>query len=382
MPWQERDTVSLRLEFVQLASQEGCNMRELCRRFGISPKTGYKWLARFRETGAQPVALHDRGRRPLSSPERTRPELERAVVDLRKDFPAWGGRKIARVLLRSGVGALAPSTVTSILHRHGLIEPLNRQAREFQRFEHDQPNALWQMDFKGDFPTLQGRCHPLTILDDHSRFNLALTANSKTTRSDIQPQLQAVFERYGLPVRINVDNGPPWGGAEAVEHGLTELTVWMIRIGVRVSHSHPHHPQSNGKIERFHRTLEDEVIAGQHYVDDDQVQRAFDRWRPIYNCYRPHEAIGMHTPVERYQPSPFPMPRTLPAIEYRSDDIVVTVASPGYMRFRGRKWPVCRALRGLPIALRADPEADGKFDLYFCHQKFGEIDLKTRPVDS
>lgn len=377
MAWLERDTVSLRLEFVQLASQEGCNMRELCRRFAISPKTGYKWLARFRESGAQLAALHDQDRRPLSSPQRTDPKLEQAVVKLRQRYPAWGGRKIARVLLKQGVAELAPSTVTGILKRHGLVQPLQREAREFQRFEHEQPNSLWQMDFKGDFGTLQGRCHPLTILDDHSRFNLALTANAKTTRWDIQPQLQAVFERYGLPVRINVDNGPPWGGAEAVEHGLTGLTVWLIRIGVRVSHSRPHHPQTNGKIERFHRTLNDEVISASHYADHDQVQRAFDRWRPIYNCVRPHEALGLQTPIERYRPSPFPMPGKLPEIHYRSDDIVANVASPGYIRFSGRKWPISRALAGLTIALRAHPEADGVFDLYFCHQKFGEIDLQV-----
>lgn len=377
MPWQERDTVSLRLEFVHLASQDGCNMRELCRRFAISPKTGYKWLGRFRESGEQQGALRDHDRRPITSPERTSPKLEQAVVAIRTRHPAWGGRKIARVLVDRGLGELAPSTVTSILKRNGLVEPLGREARQYQRFEHEQPNALWQMDFKGDFGTLQGRCHPLTILDDHSRFNLALTANAKTARADIQPQLQAVFERYGLPVRINVDNGPPWGGAEAVEHGLTELTVWMIRIGVRVSHSHPHHPQTNGKIERFHRTLNKEVIVGHHYADHDQVQRAFDRWRPIYNCERPHDSLAMQAPIERYQPSPFAMPRKLPEIQYRSDDTVVQVAAQGYMRFAGRKWPICRALGGLPIAVRAHPEADGVFDLYFCHQKFGELDLKA-----
>ena len=124
MPWQERDTVSLRLEFVQLAGQEGCNMRELCRRFAISPKTGYKWLARFRDSGAQLTALHDQDRRPQSSPQRTEPQLEQAVVALRKRYPAWGGRKIARLLLKQGVAELAPSTVTSILKRHGLVEPL------------------------------------------------------------------------------------------------------------------------------------------------------------------------------------------------------------------------------------------------------------------
>ena len=383
MPWQERDTVSNRLEFVQLALQEDSNIRELCRRYEISPKTGYKWLTRFQESEGQAAALHDRDRRPHSSPERTAPDVERAVVKLREQHPAWGGRKIARVLLKRGTAKLPPSTVTSILHRHGLItEEATRRATPFQRFEHPEPNALWQMDFKGDFTTLQGRCHPLTVLDDHSRFNLALNANGRTTASDIQPQLQVLFERYGLPVRINVDNGPPWGGAEAVEHGLTHLTVWMIRVGINVSHSRPHHPQTNGKIERFHRTLNDEVIAGHNFADFQQVQRAFDHWRPIYNSERPHDSLDLGTPIERYRPSPFRMPRRLPDIEYHSGDVVLKVTAPGYVRFRGRKWPISRALNGLPIALRAHPEFDARFDLYFCHQRFGSIDLKTGPVDS
>jgi transposase InsO family protein len=383
MPWQERDTVSIRLEFVQLARQKGVNMRELCRRFEISPKTGYKWLERYAEGGGAAASLVDLSRRPHSSPQRSCPDVEKAVVELRSRHPAWGGRKIARRLTDKGREPLAPSTVTSILHRHGLIDPkASQQAAPVQRFEHEQPNALWQMDFKGDFKTLAGWCRPLTVLDDHSRFNLALKANARTTAAHIQPQLEAILQRYGMPVRINVDNGPPWGGSEAVEHGLTALTVWLIRLGITVSHSRPHRPQTNGKIERFHRTLDDEVIAGRHYADHQQVQGAFDRWRRIYNFQRPHEALLLDTPIHRYRPSLFRMPGKLPEIHYRSDDLVLKVAAPGSINFRGRKWRVARALAGLEIALRPNPEADGCFDLYFCHQRFAGIDLNHQAVDS
>jgi transposase InsO family protein len=372
--------VSIRLEFVTLASQDGANRRDLCRRFGISPKTGYKWLERFDGSSG---SLEDRSRRPLESPERSSEDVEQAVIDLRRRHPEWGGRKIARRLLDTEKAVVAPSTVTSILHRHGLIgQHASEQAAPTKRFEHKHPNLLWQMDFAGFFQTMTGPCYPLAVLDDHSRFNLALTANERFAAADIQPQLDAVLRRYGLPVRINVDNGPPWGGACAVKDGLTELTVWLIRLGISVSHSRPHHPQTNGKVERFHRTLNSEVISKQVFADQLHVQRAFDRWRRIYNHERPHDGLQMQTPIQRYRPSPMRMPRELPPIEYGSKDIVLKVAAPGYVRFRGMRWPITRALTGLPIALRPKPGSDGQYDLYFCHQRFGVLDLHHPPVDS
>ena len=383
MPWREMDTVSKRLEFVQLASQPGANVRELCRREQISPKTGYKWLARFEESGGEVASLKDRCKRPLHCEQRTSAAVEHEVVELRRQHPAWGGRKIARRLLDLGRAELAPSTVTSILHRHGLITPqASERAAPVQRFEHEQPNSLWQMDFKGTFGTMAGHCYALTVLDDHSRFNLALVANARMGTEQVQPLLQAVFERYGMPVRINTDNGPPWGAPSAVGHGVTDLVVWMIRLGITVSHSRPNRPQTNGKIERFHRTLEVEVLAGKLYADHPQVQRDFDRWRPIYNLQRPHEALQLQTPVQRYRPSRFAFPRKLLPIEYRSDDVVLTVNASGVTRFKGRKIQLSRSLHGQPLALRANPELDGLFDVFFCHQRVGGLDLRASPVDS
>ena len=380
MAWQVRDTVSIRLEFVTLATQPGANKRELCRRYAITPQTGYKWLDRFDGT---PESLVDKSRRPRSSPGRTGESIERAVIALRAQHPDWGGRKIARRLADLGQTQVAPSTVTAILHRHGLICPhASEQAAPTQRFEHEEPNALWQMDFAGYFHTLAGACYPLAVLDDHSRFNIALTANAKFATADIRPQLQTAFQRYGLPVRINVDNGPPWGGACAMKDGLTELTVWLIRLGISVSHSRPYHPQTNGKVERFHRTMNTEVVGKQLFADHQQVQRAFDRWRRIYNFERPHDGLNMQTPIQRYRPSPYRMPRRLPPIEYSSNDLVLKVGSRGWINFKGKRWPISTALSGLPVAVRPHPAADGCFELYFCHQKFGVIDLSRPPVDS
>ena len=382
MVWTEKSTVSLRQEFVWLASQEGANKRELCRRFGISPKTAYKWLARASTSEPAPQALADRSRRPHHSPARSCDAIEQAVVVLRHEHPAWGGRKIARRLADLGQAEIAPSTVTHILHRHGLItSEASDAARPWQRFEHDAPNSLWQIDFKGHFPTLAGRCHALTLLDDHSRFSLHLSAQTRTDTPTVRQQLIQTFERYGLPLRINADNGSPWGSPSARGHSLSELAIWLIRQGMRVSFSAPHHPQTNGKLERFHRTLDTELLAGQHFADQAAVQRAFDAWRPSYNCQRPHEALGLSTPVQRYRPSELAYSASLRPIEYPDSDCVVTVGWNGFMHFQGHRLHVSSALQGLPIGIRPS-DCDGVHDVYFCHQRFTQFDLREPAVDT
>lgn len=375
MPWSPRDTMNLRYEFVVLAQQPGCNRRELCRRFQISPQTGYKWLARHIAEGE--AGLIERSRRPRVSPAQTDASLEQAVIDVRRHHPAWGGRKISRRLRDLGMpGVPAPSTVTSILHRHGLISPeASAQATPWQRFEHAAPNDLWQMDFKGYFTTRDGKsCAPLTVLDDHSRFNVVLRACHSTRTDVVRQHLHAAFLHYGLPWRINTDNGSPWGSPTQPGQ-LTELAVWLIRLGVQLSYSRPAHPQTNGKDERFHRTLKAEVLSGRTFASCRHVQQALNHWRTIYNQQRPHQALGMATPITRYQPSRRSCPRRLPPILYSPDDTVITVGWNGQLRFAGRRWRVSNALDHLPIALRPDAHHDGRYDLYFLHHCFGTIDL-------
>jgi transposase InsO family protein len=382
MVWMEKSVVSQRQEFVLLAQQEGANVRALCRQFGISPKTGYKWINRQVAAGEQP-ALQDRSRRPLNSPCRSAAAVEQAVVDLRHSHPAWGGRKIARRLSDLGHGTVAPSTVTRILHRHGLISAeASAQSRPWQRFEHEAPNSLWQIDFKGHFPTLAGRCHPLTLLDDHSRFNLLLQAHARTDTAHVQPELEAAFRRYGMPLRINADNGAPWGSPSAGGTSLSELAIWLIRLGIRVSFSAPYHPQTNGKIERFHRSFKAEVLAGHHFADHAVAQQAFDAWRPVYNCERPHEALQMQPPISRYRPSTLAFPERLPPIEYPDGDAVLTVGWNGFIRFRGQRLRTASALHRLPVGVRANSHEDGVFDVYFCHQRFMQIDLHAPRLDN
>src|SRR5262249_33415461 len=262
VPWKEVSAVSLRSEFCALASAEDANVRQLCRRFGVSPKTAYKWLGRHEREG--PDGLADRSRRPHAPPTRTADEVEQEVLPLRDRHPAWGGRKLRRRLLDLGHAHVpSASTITEVLRRHGRLGPAAGAARDWQRFEHPQPNALWQIDFKGHFATAAGRCHPLTVLDDHSRSAVGLFACADQRRETVQARLAEAFRRYGLPLRVLCDNGPPWGSAESP---YTELGVWLLRLGVGVGHGRPYHPQTQGKDERFHRTLDVEVLQGQQFA--------------------------------------------------------------------------------------------------------------------
>lgn len=364
--------VSLRYEFVRLAEREGANVQDLCRRFTITPPTAYKWLGRYAEEGK--AGLVDRSRRPHRSPQRTAAALEQAVLEIRDAHPAWGGRTIHKVLLDKVGGPVpSPSTITAILHRHDRIAPAERAQRDWQRFEHPRPNDLWQMDFKGHFPTGDGRCHPLTIIDDHSRFAIGLQACGDERTQTVQERLRAIFRVYGLPHRLLMDNGSPWGSDTA--HPRTPLTVWLLRLGVRVSHGRPYHPQTQGKGERFHRTLKAEVLQGRHFADLSACQAAFDRWRTVYNTERPHQALGLAVPISRYAPSPRPFPETLPPIEYGDGDLVRKVGAEGKVNFKGRTFKVGRALRGYPVALRP-AASDGVWSVWFMTHPIAELDLR------
>jgi transposase InsO family protein len=374
MPWQEVSTMSLRMEFVLLAMQPGVNIRELCRGFRISPKTGYKWLNRFGVGGA--TALADESRRPHRSPRRTAAQIEEAMVQLRHQHPNWGARKLIRRLQDLGhAGLPTPSTGQAILKRSGCIAPQeSSKHKAFVRFEREHPNSLWQMDFKGHFALTNGtRCHPLTVLDDHSRFNLGLRACANEQGVTVQDQLNELFRRYGLPDSIGIDNGPPWGDGRAQPY--TPLTVWMICHDITVWHSRPYHPQTLGKDERFHRTLKAEVLARENFADLHAAQRRFDAWRDVYNLERPHEALDGSAPVTRYRPSTRACPQTLPPIEYAPDCQVRKVDQNGKFSFQGRSVRICKAFRGYPIGLRATTD-DGVWHVYFRHQKIDSIDLR------
>jgi transposase InsO family protein len=378
MAWKECDRVSLRREFVALASVQGACIATLCRRFGIARKTGYKWLDRYHDQG--PKGLLDRTRRPHRCRMPTPPEVEARVLEARDRHPAWGGRKLHHWLRGQGLRHVpAPSTITAILGRHGRLggelDP-PRAHPNWKRFEYPEPNDLWQMDFKGGFPLARGgACHTLAVLDDHSRYALAIRACGDQRQATVQGHLQDVFRRHGLPRRMLMDNGSPWG----VTHGqgaYTGLTAWLLRLGVRVIHGRPHHPQTQGKQERFHRTLELEVLSRGPIDDLVHAQRRFDRWRGSYNCERPHEALGMDVPASRYRVSPRTFPEPLPAVEYAEDVTVRKVSPVGQFSFRGRLWKISEAFGGEPIGLRPTTR-DGVWTIQYCGETIGELDLRS-----
>lgn len=367
MPWKKVSVMDQRKEFVRLASVQGANRRELCRRFGIHPSTGYKWLGRGGD-------LVDRSRRPHTNPGRTADAIEASIIALRERHPAWGARKIRRCLTREGIAAPARSVVHDILVRHGQVAPAESGPRARLRFEKSASNLLWQMDFKGRVMLTSGtQCHPLTVIDDHSRYALALHACANEQGKTVQSLLESAFLRYGMPDAFFVDNGSPWGDSGGAR--WTTFGVWLLKLGIELLHSRPYHPQSRGKIERFNRTVLDEVLALNLFASLPEVQRAFDTWRHVYNLERPHEALGLEVPASRYVPSARSMPTRLPVVEYDEGEIVRRVpATKDYISFKGQLFKVPQAFRGETLAIRP-LSIDGRFGIFFAAHQIKTIDL-------
>lgn len=374
MPWKELSLMSLRLEFVHHVQSEIVPFRTVCNRFGVSPKTGYKWVHRYHAEGIS--GLQDRSRRPVTSPNRTPAEYEALALHVRRKHPAWGARKIhARLIALEHNTVPAVSTIHSILKRNGCINPdSSAKHRSWQRFEAEHPNELWQMDFKGHFQTDSGTCYPLTILDDHSRFNIGLAACADQTRSTVEHHLTAVFRQYGIPESLLVDNGAPWGTPH--KKSYSTLAVWLIRLGINLIRARPYHPQTVGKDERFHRTLKAEVLNFNRFKSLHECQNEFNTWRFVYNCERPHQAIDMMTPITRYKPAQHEYPETMPPIEYGPGDYVRKVQDKGLISFKGKLFAIGKAFRGYPVAIR-HTNIDDEFNVYFCSKKIAIINMKN-----
>jgi transposase InsO family protein len=264
------------------------------------------------------------------------------------------------------------STITAILHRHGLITPeASEAATPWRRFEHEAPNDLWQMDFKGPARLRRGTCHPLTILDDHSRYAVGLFSCGNQQLATVRERLTMVFRRYGMPGRMLTDNGPPWGCAD--ERGAwTQLEIWLLKLGVMMSHGRPRHPQTQGKDERFHRTLGAELLRRADLADHTHAQREFDRWRGVYNLERPHEALDLKPPITRYRPSGREFPEKLPACEPCLGDTPVRVTEGGRVRLRGKRWYLGDAWDQEVIGLRATSD-EGTHEVRFGPYLIGTI---------
>ena len=325
MSWETKTVMEQREQFVKEAKEGNGTITALCRKYGISRKTGYKWLNR----AAEGLQLCDQSRRPNQQPSKTADELETLIVQMRLSHPALGGKTIRAVLEAAGVEGLpSDKTCCNILKRNGLIDPAeSAKHTAFQRFEKHHCNEMWQTDFKGDFLLGNGvRCYPLTILDDHSRYSIRI--EPKVSATDVKSSFIAAFQEYGLPNSVLSDNGSQFAGAH---RGLSTFERFLIDLDILPIHGRPIHPQTQGKIERFHRTFKQEALRTIP-IDMDNAATRFANWRWTYNEVRPHHALGMKTPASVYQPSTRKYYEPKPYV-YDEGSRLIKVNNWGYLRF-------------------------------------------------
>lgn len=367
MPWKETSPMDQRLQFVSDYQRGIAPMTELCARYEISRKTGYKWIGRYADDG--PLGLLERSRRPHDCPHASDPLVMDALVELRRRHPRWGPKKLLAVLHRRHPRWALPaaSTVGARLKREGLVTPA--PARRVKPGEHpgpartpmDAPNAVWTIDFKGQFRLGTGAyCYPLTIMDGWSRYLLGCEALLTTTHAHTRRALVRIFDRYGLPAVIRSDNGTPFA-APALGR-LSRLAVWWIRLGIRPELIEPGQPQQNGRHERFHRTLKADTAQPPAATAVAQ-QRRFQRFRHEYNHERPHEALAQQCPADRYVASSRRVPSRLPLLDYPAHFEIRRVAQNGCFYWHQQYVTVGQVLTGEDIGL--EEVDDGIWTVFF-----------------
>lgn len=382
MPWSCVDLMSIRLEFVAEALGRRRSIAALCAQYGISEKTAYKWLARFRRGG--PAALADGTHAPHACPHRTPPEQAARILALRRQHPTWGPRKLRAVLREASPTLVWPaaSTITTLLHRAGLVtrrrrrRAAGRPGGERGPCAAHVPNALWTLDYKGQFRTGDGRwCYPLTIVDAASRFLLACVAHPAPTTAAAHRVLARCFRTYGLPTAILSDNGPPFG-AQA-PRGFSRLSLWFRSLGIAPRFTVPGHPEHNGRHERLHRTLKADVLRPPAATRRAQ-QAAFDAFRTTYNTTRPHEALALKPPVTVYTPSSRRYRGRAAPLSYPPHMLTRRVSAAGVVWIHQAYIYISQTYAGYPVGLEPRPQAQGAlFDVFFAEYLLGTLDLTT-----
>ena len=376
MPWKRMDVSEQRVQFVIRAASGKETMQELCREFGISRPTGYVWRRRYEQAGSI-TGLGERSRRPWRSPRRTAAGKEERVVTLRQET-GWGAKKL-QILLAEEELALPVRTIHRILKRRGLVSAEDVHAAAVERFERAQPNELWQMDGKGEYRTRDGVCYPLSILDDHSRYAVGLYALPAFSAERVQECLVRTFQCYGVPEAMLMDHGSQWWSSTN-GYGLTWLSVRLIEQGIQLHFGRIGHPQTQGKVERFHRTLDEAIEHEGRPQELAEWEPTLARFRQRYNEVRPHEALGMKRPAERYRPSARAYQPHPPEWEYPEGSEVRRLNTQGCLDYGRKRWFVCEALASQRVRLE---HLDGKLLVSYRHMYVREIDLGTgtsRPV--
>jgi len=369
MAWGTVNVDEQRMKFVVSADRREKTMSELCTEFEISRPTGYEWLRRFQANGI--AGVEEKSRRPLNSPERTSAKIEERVVELRTQRPDWGARKLQELLRREKI-LLPVITVHRILLRRGLVRPQDRFRTATERFERRAPNQLWQMDFKS--PVGWGAsAGPLSLLDDHSRYVMDLHGTWSTKAEPVKQRLIEAFESCGVPDEMLMDHGTPWWNMKAVA-GWTWLTVWIMRQGIQLHFSGYRHPQTQGKVERFHGALA-AAMKRRGIPAGNERQLWLDEFRHEYNFVRPHEALGMKTPAAVWSKSSRRYVANPPAWEYETGAEVRKLSAHGRLQLAGNGWEISRALAGEWVQV---VRVDGRSLVYYCRSLVRELDLVTQ----
>jgi transposase InsO family protein len=370
----ETSPVEQRERFIRDHRLDLYAMAELCARYGISRKTGYKWLTRYDEGGR--AGLQDRSRAPQRCPHRIPRDVAAVICAARRQHPSWGPAKLLAWLRtrQPGIEWPAISTAGDLLARRGLVKKRRRR----RHYQHPgvvpplttQPNDLWTADFKGHFRTRDGiYCYPLTIADQHTRYLLACHGLLCTKGVGVRLVFDRLFREYGLPRAIRTDNGVPF--ATTGIHGLSQLNVWWLRLGIQHQRILPAHPEQNGAHERMHKTLKGEACRPPRAALPTQ-QRAFNAFRRLYNDERPHEALQERPPAALYRPSPRAYSGVLPPVEYPGHFLVKRVTNAGTIRLKKRLLFLANALKQHPVGL--EEVDDGIWSIHFCHVLLGRVD--------
>lgn len=380
MPWKETCAMDQKMQMIKLWKGDQFTIKDLSFLHDVSRKTIYKWIKRYKIGG--PTGLEDRAKAPLHHPNATMPEIVEKIIAVKQRHPKWGPKKIV-VSLKDQYGEApypAISTVSEILKRKGLVTPRIKRHRALAYTSPfiicDKSNDVWSADFKGQFRTGDGKlCYPLTITDNYSRYLLLCRGLGHPSFKEAKPCFELVFKEYGLPVAVRTDNGAPF--ASIGLGGLSKLSVWFMKLGIRPERIEPGHPEQNGRHERMHRTLK-AMTANPPRSNRKSQQKAFDEFIYEYNFERPHEALGQKTPVTVYQKSTCCYPHRIPEITYPADSILRKINRNGEIKWKGRGIFISKSLIGEHIALKQKGEY--LWEIWFMHYPIGIVNVMTRKV--
>lgn len=376
VPWKERTVEMDREEFIKRVFAHEKSKSALCREYGISRPTGDKWIKRF----TLGEGLKDRSKAPFHTPNKINAEVESLIVNVRKKEPAIGAKKIHRILKNRGyVNLPCISTVNAVLKRSNLItQEASRAATPYKRFEKESPNIMWQVDFKGHFAMRNGqRCHPLSVLDDHSRFCLCADAKQNERREGVEESFRKIFREYGMPQMLLCDNGNPWGTSQSA--GYTIFEIWLMNLGILTIHIRPMHPQTQGKTERFNRSYKDERLKFYIPYDLPDADRQRAEYRNFYNSERPHHSLSLDVPAQHYKPSNREFIENIKEWEYGMEYELRKIKSSGFLTYGGQGYFLSESFGGKTIAMKPSSK-DGFINLYYRQFRIGRIDLKERAI--